>query len=92
MPLRITKIKARVYETAYLVDEETGESRDVRRVKRHAEYAIIDGVKIKGVMRKNNYKWIVFARDSEERFGLAISPINLTSWRDVRRWALRKWK
>lgn len=90
MPPRITKIKERVYETVYRV-EETGESRDVRRVRRHAEYAIIDGVKVKGVMRRNNNKWVVFACDDEKRFGLAISPVNLTSWRDVRKWALRRW-
>lgn len=41
MSVRIKRIRNRVYEPGYYVDEETGERCDVRRLKANAEYAVV---------------------------------------------------
>lgn len=70
MPASVTRIKSRVYETHYLFNEETGESRDVQRIKTHAEYAIVEGQQNHARVKRHNGLWVEVERGDDRTFGL----------------------
>jgi hypothetical protein len=76
--LKITRVKNRVY--------------DGRRIKSHAEYAVTDGEQVFAHLIFNRHAWIVVQRSEPNSFGKAISPMNLTYFADVKKWAIEKWE
>jgi hypothetical protein len=91
MRTRLTRIKNRVYETASKRDDDTGEEYEHRHVKSQAEYAVINGQKVLARLKLNNGQWVAVERGDDRKFGLVVSPLNIRGWRDLRRWALKKW-
>jgi len=88
---KIIRIKNRAYKPGYYVDDETGERVDVPRRIADAEYAVITGHQIHARLKCNSGKWVAVERGDDTTFGLVVSPLNLTKWRALRKWALRKW-
>jgi hypothetical protein len=91
MSVRITRIKNRSYVDGYYVDEGTGERCDVKRVKSHAEYAVVKGQQVFARLMRSNDQWVAIERQDETKFGMVVSPMNVRSWRALRAWALKKW-
>jgi hypothetical protein len=88
---RLTRIKNRCYATRYRVDDETGERYEIRRVRSHAEYAVVTGQKVHARLKRNNGHWVAVERGDDKKFGMVVSPLNIRSWRQVREWALERW-
>jgi len=91
MQAKVSRIKTRIYEQCYRVDEATGEKLEYRRVVQHAEYAVIAGERIYARLKRNNGHWVVVTRADDKKFGLPISPVNVRSFQEAKNWALRKW-
>jgi hypothetical protein len=89
--LKIIRIKNRSYRPGTYRDETTGESCDVQRITSHAEYAVVTGQTIHAKLKRNGSKWFAVAGCEGEKFGAVCSPMNVTSWRALRLWALKKW-
>lgn len=86
--MRVIRIKNRVYSQLDADDHIHAR----RRVKSHAEYAVIHGRQIFARIRcVSRNKWVVLERADEQRFGLAVSPLNMISLRDVKQWAIAKY-
>lgn len=75
--MRVTRVKNRVYEG--------------RRIKSHSEYAVTNDEQIFAYLIFNRGAWIAVQRSTPHSFGDAISPMNLTYFADVKRWAIQKW-
>jgi hypothetical protein len=76
--VKVIRVKNRVYDSG--------------RLTSHAEYAIVFGEQPIAHIVFNRGAWIVVQRSNGQSFGKAISPINLKLLRDLKQWALEKWK
>lgn len=75
--VRVTRVRNRVYAGS--------------RIKSHAEYAVVDGTQTLAHLIFNRHAWIAVQRSTPNSFGNAISPMNLTYFADVKKWAIEKW-
>jgi hypothetical protein len=56
----------------------------------HAEYAVFDGQKVLAHLIFNRRKWIAVQRNGENKFGLPVSPYNITRLRDLKAWVIER--
>jgi hypothetical protein len=74
----VVRVKNRVYN-------------DDGRLVSHAEYAVVDGDRQLARLVLNRRAWVAVEASDGNGFGKPVSPMNLTLFRDVRKWALEKW-
>lgn len=78
---RVIRIKPRVWENAFTP----------RRVLSWAEYAVITGNTLHAKIVRNGRAWYVVETNNPDRFGLPVSPANLTRLEDVKQWAIERY-
>jgi len=82
--VRLVRVKSRVY-WGQLAQSPYG-------IRRHAEYAIVDGTEARARIRcVGRNKWVVFEGADERRFGVPVSPINVVLLRELKEWAMQRY-
>jgi len=56
----------------------------------HAEYAVFSGKTVLAHIIFTGTKWIAVQRNGENKFGLPVSPYNLTRLRDLKTWVIER--
>jgi hypothetical protein len=64
---------------------------DRRVVVTHAEYGIVDGDQVLARIVRNGNKWIAL-QVTNGNFGTPVSPLNYVLLRDVKEWAMEKYR
>jgi hypothetical protein len=80
--VKLRRIKNRKYF-------ETGETRSLVE---HAEYGVIAKRETLARIVFNRGKWIALELGNGNRFGRPVSPLNITRLRDVKRWAIERYR
>src|SRR5260370_20447659 len=81
--VRLVRTKSRVYPSDDHKRRRSGATS-------HAEYAVFDGQKILAHIIFTGRKWIAVRRDGDNKFGLPVSPYNLTRLRDLKTWVIER--
>ncbi len=87
-PVRVVKVAARQFRV--VGELENGE--DDKRLTAPAEYAVFKGGEKVASMVKAGDGWRVCQATEGSRFGLAISPVGLDAFMEVKAWAIRNFK
>ena len=80
--MRFARLKNRVYH----------DGEGALQVRSHAEYGIIDGANLVARIVRNGSKWIALQITEDNQFGKPVSPMNYVLLRDVKEWALERFK
>jgi len=90
MPAKVIRTKVRVYESRQ-IDSSVDGFRTVRSLVSNAEYAVVvDSETRARIVCQARGKWVACRVGNGNGFGMAISPMNLHAFGDVKAWALTK--
>lgn len=81
--VKLIRTKSRVYPS-------TAHKRARSGATSPAEYAVVSGKKILAHIILNGRKWIAVQRNGENKFGLPVSPYNITRLRDLKGWVIER--
>jgi hypothetical protein len=81
--VRLVRTKSRVYPSDDHRQRRSGATS-------HAEYAVLSGQTILAHIIFTGRKWIAVQRNGENKFGLPVSPYNITRLRDLKTWVIER--
>ncbi len=82
--VRLVRTKSRVYPSDDHKQRRSGATS-------HAEYAVFKGTQILAhIIFVSPGKWIAVQRNGENKFGLPVSPYNITRLRDLKTWVIER--
>jgi hypothetical protein len=83
--VKLVRTKSRVYPSEAHRKKRT-------HVASHAEYAVVDGDRTLVSIIFIGRKWIAVQGRGGNKFGLPVSPVNVTRLRDVEAWAIKRFR
>lgn len=81
--MRLVRTKQRVYPSDDHKKRRSGATS-------HAEYAVFDDKRILAHIIFTGTKWIAVQRHGANKFGLPVSPWNVTRLRDLKTWVIER--
>lgn len=82
--VKLIRTKSRVYRSAAHKAARSG-------VESHAEYAVVSGKKVLAhIIFVSRGKWIAVQRNGQNKFGLPVSPYNVTRLKDLKQWVIER--
>ena len=81
--VRLVRTRSRVYPSDDHKQRRSGATS-------HAEYAVFKGDQVLAHLIFNRRKWIAVQRHGDNKFGLPVSPYNITRLRDLKAWVIER--
>ena len=81
--MKLVRTKSRVYPDAAHKQRRSGATS-------HAEYAVFKDKEILSHIIFTGRKWIAVQRNGTNKFGLPVSPLNITRLRDLKTWVIER--